>query len=155
MKWYKFGDSACDQCFIRFPPPKKNCLLQLSSVGMATGYELDGQLVGVWVAVEARFFSSSSQPARYWGPPSLLSIRYRRQSGRGSKLTTHIKLMRGCTLHSPIRVHGAVLNYLSRDTNLPLPAYSSKQECHRNVGNLICVLKESFIYGSLFHFESN
>jgi hypothetical protein len=43
---------------------------------MATGYRLDGQMVGVRVPVGARFFSSPRRPDRFWGPPSLLTNRY-------------------------------------------------------------------------------
>jgi hypothetical protein len=46
-----------------------------SSVGIATGYGLDdrGSIPGRgW-----EFFSSAPRPDRYWGPPSLLSNRYR------------------------------------------------------------------------------
>jgi hypothetical protein len=39
------------------------------------------------------FFSSLPGPDRLWGPSSLLSNRYRGQSGRGVKLTTHLHLV--------------------------------------------------------------
>jgi hypothetical protein len=49
----------------------------------------------------------------------------RRQSGRGVKLTTHLYLvprsrMLELYLHSPICLHGIVLNWLSAGTNLRL-----------------------------------
>jgi hypothetical protein len=48
-----------------------------SVVGIATGYWLDDQGVGVRVPKGTRIFSSLSLPDRSWGPPSLLSNRYR------------------------------------------------------------------------------
>jgi hypothetical protein len=41
-----------------------------SSVGVATGYRLDDQGVGVRVPVGSRFFSSPRRPDRFWGPPN-------------------------------------------------------------------------------------
>jgi hypothetical protein len=46
-----------------------------SSVGIATGYRLDGRGVGVRVQAWARFFSSPRRRDRFWGLPGLLSIR--------------------------------------------------------------------------------
>jgi hypothetical protein len=48
-----------------------------STVGIASGYGLDGRGVGVRVLVVARFFSSSRRPNWFWGPPSLLYNGYR------------------------------------------------------------------------------
>jgi hypothetical protein len=48
-----------------------------SSVGVATGYRLDGRGVGVRVPVGSRILSSPRRPDRLWGPPSLLSNAYR------------------------------------------------------------------------------
>jgi hypothetical protein len=48
-----------------------------SSVGIATGYGLDGRGVGVRVPVEAKFFSSPRRPERLWAPPNLLPNAYR------------------------------------------------------------------------------
>jgi hypothetical protein len=48
-----------------------------SAVGIATGYGLDDRGVGVRVPVGSRIFSSPRRPDRIWGPPSLLSNRYR------------------------------------------------------------------------------
>jgi hypothetical protein len=45
--------------------------------GIATGYGLDGRGVGVRLPVGERFFSSPRSPERLWGPPSLLTNRYR------------------------------------------------------------------------------
>jgi hypothetical protein len=43
-----------------------------SSVGIVTGYELDGRGVGVSDPVRAIFFPTPRHPDRFWGPPSLL-----------------------------------------------------------------------------------
>jgi hypothetical protein len=45
---------------------------QDSSVGIATGYGLDGRGVGLRVMVVERFFFSPRRPDWFWGPPSLL-----------------------------------------------------------------------------------
>jgi hypothetical protein len=85
---------------------------------IVTGYGLDDRGVGVRVPVGARIVSSPQGPDRLWGPPSLLSNGYhgllRRLSGQGVKLTTP-KICWGqeyvdLYLHSPIRLHGIVLN---------------------------------------------
>jgi hypothetical protein len=47
-----------------------------SSVGIATGYRLDGRGVAVRVPVGAKFVSSSRRPDWFWRPLSLLSNRY-------------------------------------------------------------------------------
>jgi hypothetical protein len=47
-----------------------------SAVGIATGYGLDDQGVGVRVPVGARIFISPCRPDRLFGPPSLLSNGY-------------------------------------------------------------------------------
>jgi hypothetical protein len=47
------------------------------AVGIATGYGLDDQGVGVQVTVGSRIFSSPRRPDRLWGPSSLLSNGYR------------------------------------------------------------------------------
>jgi hypothetical protein len=44
-----------------------------NAVGIATGYELDDQGVGVRVPVGARIFTFPYRPDRLWGPHSLLS----------------------------------------------------------------------------------
>jgi hypothetical protein len=48
-----------------------------SSVGIATGYGLDGRGVGVRVPVGSRNVSSPHRPDRFWGPPNLPSNGYR------------------------------------------------------------------------------
>jgi hypothetical protein len=48
-----------------------------SSVGIATGYELDGRGVEVRVPLGVRFFCSPRHPDGFWGPPSLLPNGYR------------------------------------------------------------------------------
>jgi hypothetical protein len=64
-----------------------------SVVTIATAYGLDDRRVGVRVPVGSRIFSSPCRPDGLWGPPSLLFNGYRRQSGRGVKLTTHFQLV--------------------------------------------------------------
>jgi hypothetical protein len=56
-----------------------------SAVGIATGYGLDDQGVGVQVPVGARIFTSLYRPGRLWGPPNLLSYGYRGLLPRGVK----------------------------------------------------------------------
>jgi hypothetical protein len=45
-------------------------------VGIAIGYGLDGQWIGVRVPVGTRFLSSPRRPDRFSGSPSLLSNGY-------------------------------------------------------------------------------
>jgi hypothetical protein len=56
-----------------------------SVVGIATGYVLDDQGIGVRVPVGLRIFSSPRRPDRLWGPLNLLSNGYRRGSFPGGK----------------------------------------------------------------------
>jgi hypothetical protein len=48
-----------------------------SAVGIATGYGLENQGVGVQVLVGERIFTPPRRPDRLWSPPSLLSKGYR------------------------------------------------------------------------------
>jgi hypothetical protein len=48
-----------------------------SVVDIATGYGLDDRGVGVLVPVVSRIFSFPHRSDWHWGPPSLLSNRYR------------------------------------------------------------------------------
>jgi hypothetical protein len=78
-----------------------------SSVGIVTGYMLDGPGS---IPGSARFLISPQRPDRLCGPLSLLSNGY-----RGVKLTTHLHLvprsrMVELYLHSPICLHSVVLN---------------------------------------------
>jgi hypothetical protein len=42
---------------------------------------------------DRRYFFSPKCPGRLWGPPNLLFIVYRRKSGRGVKLTSHLHVV--------------------------------------------------------------
>jgi hypothetical protein len=44
-----------------------------STVGIATGYGLDGRGIGIRVPVGSRISSSPRRPDRFWGPPNPLS----------------------------------------------------------------------------------
>jgi hypothetical protein len=65
-----------------------------SAVGIATGYGLEDQGVGVRVPVGSRIFSSPRRPDRLWGPPNLLSNGYQ-------GLFTGVKRLGGEADHSP------------------------------------------------------
>jgi hypothetical protein len=45
----------------------------MEQVGIATGYGLGGQGVGVQVPVGARLLSSPRRADRFWGPPNHIS----------------------------------------------------------------------------------
>jgi hypothetical protein len=104
-----------------------------SVVGIATGYGLDDRRVGVRIPEGSRSFSSLRRPDRLWVPPSLLSNEYRGFFSWGKAAETwswpHLQLVPRSRkvdlyIHSPIRLHGVVLYYLSTGTNLPfLPSY--------------------------------
>jgi hypothetical protein len=76
-----------------------------SIVGIATVYALEERWVGVRVPVGLRIFSSPRCPDRFWGP---LTSNYCRDQ---ENVDIYI--------HSPIYLHGVVLNYLSTGTTLP------------------------------------
>jgi hypothetical protein len=86
-----------------------------SSVGIATGWT-----AGVRFPAEARnYFSvSGAHPASY----PYCGALFPGVKGRNVKLTTHFHLVprsRKAEIHSPIRLHGVALNYLSTGA-LPL-----------------------------------
>jgi hypothetical protein len=69
-------DGSEEKLYLNSPFKNINFLLILfyrksrdSSVGIATGYGLDDQGVGVWVPVGTRIFTSLCSPDRLWGPP--------------------------------------------------------------------------------------
>jgi hypothetical protein len=79
-----------------------------TAVGIVTGYGLDDQGVRVRVPVGARIFTSPCRPGRLWGPARLPSNGYQGLFPQG-------KLVQGqdnmCLyIHSPIHLHGVVLN---------------------------------------------
>jgi hypothetical protein len=94
---------------------EKNLSLVDSAVGIGSDYGQKSRGVGVRVQVGAY---------RFWGLSSLLSNGYwvlfpRWYSGQGMKLTTHLQLLpksriHEFIIHSPIHLHGVVLNYSSR-----------------------------------------
>jgi hypothetical protein len=93
-----------------------------SSVGIATGYELEDWGVGVRAPVGSRIFSSPNRSDRLWGPPNLQSNGYRRLFHRGLKLTTHLQLLPRSRIaelyiHFSIRLHGVVLKFVDDRDN--------------------------------------
>jgi hypothetical protein len=56
-----------------------------STIGIATGYELDGRRVEVLVPVGTSFFSSPHHPDRFWSLPSIIFNWYRRLVEAGIK----------------------------------------------------------------------
>jgi hypothetical protein len=92
-----------------------------SAVGIATGYGLDDRRVGVQVPMESRISSSPRRPDWLWGPPILLANGYRGALSLGIKRPGHkadhssptcaeVKKNVDLYIHSPIRLHGVVLN---------------------------------------------
>jgi hypothetical protein len=86
-----------------------------SVVGITTACGLDGEGVGVRVPVGSIIFSlqvvrtgSGVHPTSY--PMGAEGSFPGGQSGRGVKLTTHGQENVDLFIHSPIRLHGAVLN---------------------------------------------
>jgi hypothetical protein len=91
-----------------------------SAVCIATSYGLDDRGVGVQVPVGARIFTSPCRPDRFWGSPNLLSNghcglspgvkRSGRESDHSPPASAQVKKMWIYTSHSPILLHGVVLN---------------------------------------------
>jgi hypothetical protein len=84
-------------------------------VGIATGYGLDDQRVGVRVPVGARIFSSPCYSDRLWGPPSLLLNGYRvvKRSKREAEHspTTRAEVKKTWIYTSnALRLHGVVFD---------------------------------------------
>jgi hypothetical protein len=69
--------------FIAFYSLHSSSMSRDSSVGIATGYKLDGRGEGVRIPVRAGFFSFPRCPDRLWGPPNLLSNGYRKLFPQG------------------------------------------------------------------------
>jgi hypothetical protein len=94
----RFKRQNSENCFHYFYRPNSKYLPSLmegrdSSVGIATGYKLEGRAVGVRVPVGARFFTSPRRPDRLWGPP-LLSNGYRglgREAGHSPSTSSEVK----------------------------------------------------------------
>jgi hypothetical protein len=100
-----------------------------SAISIATGYWLDDRGVGVRVPVGSRIFNSPCRPERLWGPPNLLSKGYGGSfpGGKAAWAWSWPHTSNKCRgqgnvdlyIHSPIRLHGVVLNLLSTETTLP------------------------------------
>jgi hypothetical protein len=91
-----------------------------SSVGIASGYGLDSQ--GLIQGRGKRFFTFSQCP--YWlcGPSSLLSLWINWQGCEADpSLSSSVESrMVELYFHSPIHLHGMVLNYLSKGATFTL-----------------------------------
>jgi hypothetical protein len=90
-----------------------------SVVGIATGYWLDDRGVGVRVPVGSRIFSTSSRPALgstqppvQWVPGALSpGIKQQgREADHSPPTSAEVKKDVDLCIHSPIRLHGVVLN---------------------------------------------
>jgi hypothetical protein len=84
-----------------------------SSVRIVLGYRLHSQ--GSIPSRSKRFFSAPQHPDPLQGPPSLPSNGYQGLFSQGVKLTTYLNQvprsqMVELYLHSPISLHGMVLN---------------------------------------------
>jgi hypothetical protein len=104
---------------------------QDSVVGIRTGYLLDDRGIGVQVPAVSKMYFFPRRPDRIWGPPSLLSNWYRGRGGflgcRAAGAWSWPLISNYCRgqenldlyIHSPISLHGVVLNSLSTGTSLP------------------------------------
>jgi hypothetical protein len=132
--YQSFEVTSCNQLVvIKFRPVSGKWLMRIqyfiflylvvsrgSSVDITTGYWLDGLDS---IPERDRFFSSQ-RSNRLWVPASLLSDRCRGLSPRGVKLPKREtgyspalvsrSRMVELYLHSPVRLHGIVLNWLSK-----------------------------------------
>jgi hypothetical protein len=93
------------------------------TVGIATGYGLDYRGVAVPV-------TSPYRPHGLWGPPDLLSNRYLgalslkikqpvREPDNSTPTSDEVKKICIYTFTPPIRLHGALFNWLRTGTTLP------------------------------------
>jgi hypothetical protein len=88
----------------------------VSSVGIATDCEMDGR--GSTPGTGKRFLSSPQRPDRLWGPPNPLSNGYRgaispgvkRQGSKADHSSQSRSRVMELYLHSPMRLHGVMLN---------------------------------------------
>jgi hypothetical protein len=82
---------------------------------------MDDRGVGVRVPVGSRIFSSPRRPDRLWGPTNLLSNGYRgirqmREANHSPPASAEVKKNVDLYIHTHIRLHGVVLNWLSTGT---------------------------------------
>jgi hypothetical protein len=94
-----------------------------SVIGIATGYGLNYREIGIRVPVASRIFSTSSRPALGPTQPPIHRIpgalpegvkHLRRETDHASLISAEVKKNRDLYNHSPIRLHGAMLYYLSK-----------------------------------------
>jgi hypothetical protein len=103
-----------------------------SSVGIATGCGMEDRGVGVRDMVGSRMLPSPCRPHRLWDPSNPISNGYGGALSPGVKrqglevvhsppTSAEVKnLSIYLYIHSPMRLHGVVLSYLSIGTTLPL-----------------------------------
>jgi hypothetical protein len=116
---------------------------QRGAAGIAIGYGLDIQRVGVRIRIEPKFFSSQRRPDRFWGPLSLLANSYRVPLSHGVKrqrreavysppVSTEVKNT-WIYIHFPICLHGIVRNYLGTGTTLPFSYFGPRVKFHYSI----------------------
>jgi hypothetical protein len=110
---------------IKYDDPKE----PRSVVGIATAYGLDNRGIEIRVRIRSRIFISPCHPDRFWDPTNILANGHRVLFLRGNAAGTWSwPLTSNCCwgpenmdlyIHSPIRLLGVVLNYLSAGATLP------------------------------------
>jgi hypothetical protein len=104
-----------------------------SSVSIATGYGLDGRVVGV--RVKNFHFSTSSRPALGYTQPPIQWVpgalspgvkRPGREADHSLPTSAEIKKNIDLHIHVPIRLHGIVLSQLSTGITLPFALRENK-----------------------------
>jgi hypothetical protein len=101
-----------------------------SSVGIATGYGLDGRGVGVRVPVGSRIFSSQHSPDHFGTHPASYPMGTR-SSLPGGKAPLQLvpRSRKSGSMHPPpIHLHGVVLNLLIPGTTLPFLHKNNKSD---------------------------
>jgi hypothetical protein len=129
LRWHTVTPQIAARAHVCGYNNRTDTTVDLPTVGIASGYRLDEQGVGVRVPAGSRIFFSPCRPDWLCGSPNALFSGYRGlfplgYSDRGVKLTTHLQLVprprKGGSIHPlPYTPSRRSVNWLSTGTTLP------------------------------------